>query len=54
MDKIIIQTDRMYLRELCMDDLDALGKILRSEETMYAYGGAFSKEETVEWMERQL
>lgn len=53
MNKKIIQTDRMYLRELCADDLDALSKILRDEETMYAYEGAFSEAETLEWLERQ-
>lgn len=54
MNKKVIQTDRMYLRELRRDDLDALGKILCDEETMYAYEGAFSEEETLEWLERQL
>lgn len=52
--KKIIQTERMYLRELCMDDLGAIGKILRDEETMYAYEGAFSEAETLEWLNRQL
>ncbi len=54
MDNSIIQTKRLYLRELCESDIDALGKILRDEETMYAYEGAFSETETLEWLERQL
>lgn len=54
MNKKIIQTSRLYLRELCGDDLDALGKILRDEVTMCAYEGAFSEKETLEWLERQL
>lgn len=54
MDKSIIQTERLYLRELCRSDIDSLSKILRDEETMYAYEGAFSEAETLEWLERQL
>lgn len=52
--KKIIQTSRLYLRELTGDDLDALALILQDEETMYAYEGAFSEAETLEWLEKQL
>ncbi len=43
---IILQTKRLYLREMNQGDLPALCKILMDEETMYAYNGAFNKEET--------
>lgn len=48
------ETERLLLRELEYSDIDALSAILRDEETMYAYNGAFSKNETLNWLERQL
>ena len=35
------ETERLLLRELEYSDIDALSAILRDEETMYAYNGAF-------------
>lgn len=51
---MILETERLYLRELTQGDFDALSRILTDEETMYAYNGAFSPEETQEWLDRQL
>lgn len=51
---MICETERLLLRELQYTDIDALSLILRNEETMYAYNGAFSERETLEWLERQL
>lgn len=51
---MILETDRLYLREMKQSDYDALCKILQDEETMYAYEGAFSDEEAQEWLDRQL
>lgn len=51
---MILETERLYLRELNQDDFEALSRILTDEETMYAYNGAFSPEETREWLDRQL
>lgn len=51
---MILETERLYLRELRHSDLNALSAILRDEETMHAYNGAFSEDETSEWLERQL
>lgn len=51
---MICETERLLLRELQYTDIDALSLILRDEETMYAYNGAFSERETLEWLERQL
>lgn len=48
------ETERLLLRELEYSDIDALSAILRDEETMYAYNGAFSENETLDWLERQL
>ena len=51
---MILETERLYLRELNLGDFEALSRILMDEETMYAYNGAFSPEETQEWLDRQL
>ena len=37
----ILETERLYLRELCQKDFPALCMILQDEKTMYAYEGAF-------------
>ncbi len=50
----ILETERLYFRRLERTDYEALSRILQDEETMYAYNGAFSDVETVDWMERQL
>lgn len=51
---MILETERLYLRELTEADLDALREILQDEETMYAYEGAFSDGEVREWLDRQI
>lgn len=51
---MILETERLYLRELNQDDFETLSKILQDEETMYAYNGAFSDKETQEWLDRQI
>ena len=50
----ILETERLYLRELNQTDFNALCKILQEEETMYAYEGAFSDGEVQEWLDRQI
>ena len=52
--KAVLDTERLYLREMTPDDLPALSAILRDEQTMYAYEGAFSDAETRDWLDRQL
>ncbi len=51
---MILQTERLVLRELQERDYDALCKILQDKETMYAYEGAFTDGEVREWLDRQL
>lgn len=51
---MILSTERLYLREMTQADYQALSKILQDEETMYAYNGAFSPEETQDWLDNQL
>lgn len=50
----MIETKRLYLRELQPSDREALSKILQDEQTMYAYEGAFSDAEVQAWLEKQL
>lgn len=52
--QMILETDRLYFREMEQSDYDALCQILQDEETMYAYEGAFRDEEAQEWLDRQL
>lgn len=51
---MVLETERLYLRRMNQGDFDALCGILKDEETMYAYEGAFCDEEVQEWLERQL
>lgn len=51
---MVLETERLYLREMNQNDFDSLCRILQDEETMYAYEGAFSDEEVQEWLNRQI
>lgn len=51
---MILETERLYLRELKQSDFKALCRILQDEKTMYAYEGAFSDREVQEWLDRQI
>ncbi|MGI6069698.1 MAG: GNAT family N-acetyltransferase [Blautia sp.] len=51
---MILETERLYLREMNQNDFDALCKILQDNETMYAYEGAFHDTEVQEWLDRQI
>lgn len=52
--EMILETERLYLRQLTESDFGSLCKILRDEETMYAYNGAFSVSEVQDWLDKQL
>ncbi len=51
---IVLETDRLYLREMNQGDTEALCRILKDPEVMYAYEGAFTDEEVQEWIDRQI
>lgn len=51
---MILETERLYLREMEQGDFAALCRILQDEQTMYAYEGAFTDEEAQEWLDRQI
>ena len=50
---VILETERLYLREMTQDDFPSLCNILQDEETMYPYEGAFTDSEAQEWLDRQ-
>lgn len=51
---MILETERLYLRELVPSDFESLCKILKDKDTMYAYEGAFNDDEVQEWLDRQI
>ena len=51
---MVLETERLYFREMNQLDFNSLCKILQDEDTMYAYEGAFSDKEVQEWLDRQI
>ena len=51
---MVLETQRLMLRELTQDDYDALCRILKDEKVMVAYEGAFSDAVVQQWLDRQL
>ena len=51
---MILETERLCLREMDEGDFPALCRILQDEKAMYAYEGAFSDQEVQEWLDRQI
>ena len=51
---MIIETERLYLRELEQTDIESLSKVLQDEQTMYAYEGAFDDGEVQNWLTKQI
>ena len=54
MNRIVLETNRLLLREMTLSDMSALSLILQDEKVMYAYNGAFNDKETLIWMQKQL
>lgn len=52
--KIILETQRLTLREMTQEDYPALAAILRDGQTMCAYEGAFSEAETQAWLDKNI
>ena len=51
---IILETQRLYLREMQQSDFEALCKILQDQDAMYAYEGAFGDDECRNGLNRQI
>ncbi|MEG0640775.1 MAG: GNAT family N-acetyltransferase, partial [Clostridia bacterium] len=50
----MIETKRLFLRQMQQSDYKDLCKMLQDQEVMYAYEGAFSDDETQSWLDKQL
>ncbi|MCH1981414.1 GNAT family N-acetyltransferase [Ruminococcus sp. OA3] len=50
----ILETERLYLREMEQSDYMALCGILQDKQVMYAYEHAFDDRETQEWLDNQI
>lgn len=51
---MIIETERLILRELQQSDFDEVCKLLQDTAVMYAYEGTFNRQEVQEWMDKQF
>ena len=54
MRRLILETPRLQLCEMVLDDFKSLSLILQDENVMHAYNGAFSEEETMAWLQKQF
>lgn len=54
MKHIILETDRLILREMDFSDIEALASMLQDDRVMYAYNGAFNDRETLLWLQKQI
>jgi ribosomal-protein-alanine N-acetyltransferase len=52
--KTILETARLALREMSLDDLDFVAAMLGHPEVMRFYPKIYSRDEAREWVERQL
>ncbi|MGL5087322.1 MAG: GNAT family N-acetyltransferase [Clostridium sp.] len=51
---MVLETQRLVLREMTQADFSALCRILQDDDVMYAYEGAFSINEVQGWLDRQI
>lgn len=51
---MVLETQRLVLREMTQADFLDLSKILQDDNVMYAYEGAFSIDEVQGWIDRQI
>ena len=52
--KMILETERLFLREMTMDDFDALYAVLSDAEIMQHYPYTFDEERVRSWIERNM
>lgn len=51
---VIIETERLSLREISQDDFPAICAILRNERVMYAWEHTFTHDEVKEWITENI
>ncbi|WP_248403794.1 GNAT family N-acetyltransferase [Butyrivibrio fibrisolvens] len=52
--RIILETDRLLLREMNIDDFDALYKVLADRDIMQHYPYTFDEKKVRDWIERNM
>lgn len=52
--RIIVKTDRLFLREMNMDDFDALYKVFADKDIMQHYPYVFHEKRVRDWIERNM
>ena len=50
---MILETERLLLRELEQADFSDLAELLQDPEVVYAYEHCFTREDVQEWLDRQ-
>lgn len=50
----MIETNRLYLRELTHEDISNLALVLSNKESMIYHPHAFSREEVIRWIDRNI
>ena len=51
---MILETERLVLREMEQKDFQDLAEILQNPNVMYAYEHDFSETDVQEWLDRQI
>jgi len=49
---MILETERLFLREMTQEDIPALCRIMQDEDVMYAYEGIYNDSEVQVWLTR--
>ena len=52
--KMILETERLFLREMTMDDFDSMYAVLADPEIMQHYPYSFDEERVRSWIERNM
>ena len=52
--KMILDTERLFLREMKQNDFQDLAEILQNPRVMYAYEHDFSDNDVQAWLDRQI
>lgn len=53
MSELILETERLFLREMTDENFPALCRVLQDPQVMYAYEHAFPDKEAWDWLRRQ-
>ena len=54
MNDVVLETERLVLRRMSMDDFPAMRRIHGDAELMWVYGGVFDEDGTRAWMQRNF